>query len=124
MRTGWLEETIADKATLTGMASGVELTDTGCPFFARCPMAIEETCDKIRPPRRNDGAKHIIECHREIEELMGGGWDFMSVMPNILFVQTDQLTVDVLSAYGQPVAITPAIDRAGSRRHRLREFLP
>ena len=35
----------------------------------------------------------------------------MSVMPNILFVQTDQLTVDVLSAYGQPVAITPAIDR-------------
>ena len=73
MRTGWLEETIADKATLTGMASGVELTDTGCPFFARCPMAIEGTCDKIEPPRRNDGAKHIIECHREIEELMGGG---------------------------------------------------
>ncbi len=73
MRTGWLEETIADKATLTGMASGVELTDTGCPFFARCPMAIEGTCDKIEPPRRNDGAKHIIECHREIDELMGGG---------------------------------------------------
>ena len=73
MRTGWLEDTIADKATLTGMSSGVELTDTGCPFFARCPIAIEGTCDKIEPPRRNDGAKHIIECHREIDELLGGG---------------------------------------------------
>ena len=35
----------------------------------------------------------------------------MSATPNILFVQTDQLTVDVLAAYGQPVAVTPAIDR-------------
>ena len=34
----------------------------------------------------------------------------MSAVPNILFVQTDQLTVDVLGAYGQPVAVTPAID--------------
>ena len=32
-------------------------------------------------------------------------------MPNILFVQTDQLTIDVLGAYHRPLAITPAIDR-------------
>ena len=32
-------------------------------------------------------------------------------MPNILFVQTDQLTIDVLNAYHRPLALTPAIDR-------------
>ncbi len=30
---------------------------------------------------------------------------------NILFIQTDQLSIDVLSAYGNPVAITPNLDR-------------
>ena len=39
MRTGWLEDTIASE-TITGMSGGVELTDTGCPFFARA-VAIE-----------------------------------------------------------------------------------
>ena len=32
-------------------------------------------------------------------------------MPNILFVQTDQLTIDVLNAYHRLLAVTPAIDR-------------
>ena len=35
----------------------------------------------------------------------------MDRMPNILFVQTDQLTIDVLNAYHRPLALTPAIDR-------------
>lgn len=35
----------------------------------------------------------------------------MRRMPNILFVQTDQLTIDVLGAYGNPVAVTPTLDR-------------
>ena len=35
----------------------------------------------------------------------------MRQMPNILFVQTDQLTIDVLGAYGRPYAVTPTIDR-------------
>ena len=34
----------------------------------------------------------------------------MTDQPNILFVQTDQLTIDVLAAWGNPVAITPHID--------------
>jgi ABC-type dipeptide/oligopeptide/nickel transport system ATPase component len=55
------------------MSSGVELTDVGCPFFARCPLAIEGTCDRVEPPRRVDGDDHVIECHREIGELLGGG---------------------------------------------------
>ena len=73
MRTGWLEDTIASKETITGMSGGVELTDTGCPFFARCPLAIEGTCDTQSPPRRVDGDDHVIECHREVDELLGGG---------------------------------------------------
>ena len=32
-------------------------------------------------------------------------------MPNILFVQTDQLTIEVLNAYHRPLALTPAMDR-------------
>lgn len=35
----------------------------------------------------------------------------MPSMPNILFIQTDQLTIDVLSAYGNAVAVTPVIDQ-------------
>ena len=73
MRTGWLEETVESKETITGMSSGVELTDVGCPVFARCPLAIEGTCDRVEPPRRVDGDDHVIECHREIGELLGGG---------------------------------------------------
>ena len=34
----------------------------------------------------------------------------MTDQPNILFVQTDQLAIDVLAAWGNPVAITPHID--------------
>ena len=72
MRTGWLDETARSKESMTGMSSGVELTDVGCPFFARCPLAIKGTCDTKAPPRRTDGAEHVIECHRELKELGGG----------------------------------------------------
>ena len=63
----------SSQETITGMSGGVELTEIGCPFFARCPLAIEGTCDTEAPPRRVDGDNHIIECHREVDELLGGG---------------------------------------------------
>ena len=71
MRVGWLEETMETQEALAGISRGVTLTDVGCPFFARCPLAIEGTCDKIDPPARLDphGAGHVIECHREVDEL-------------------------------------------------------
>lgn len=71
MRVGWLEETMATQEAMAGISRGVTLTEVGCPFFSRCPLAIAGTCDKIDPPARRDiaGEKHVIECHREIEEL-------------------------------------------------------
>jgi len=73
MRIGWLEETMGTREALAGISRGVTITKIGCPFYDRCPLAIEGTCDKIDPPRREDknGHGHIIECHREIEELGG-----------------------------------------------------
>ena len=35
----------------------------------------------------------------------------MTARPNLLFIQTDQLTIDVLSFYGNPIAQTPTLDR-------------
>ncbi len=72
MRVGWLEETMGSREALAGISRGVTITKVGCPFFDRCPVAIDGTCDKIDPPKRADphGHGHVIECHREIDELM------------------------------------------------------
>ncbi len=74
MRVGWLEETLQRQETLAGISRGVTLTNVGCPFFNRCPVAIEGTCDKVDPPQRYDkkGHGHFIECHRELDELTSG----------------------------------------------------
>ncbi|MBI1385463.1 MAG: ATP-binding cassette domain-containing protein, partial [Rhizobiales bacterium] len=77
LRVGWLEETTATREALSGISRGVTLTDVGCPFFDRCPVAIDGLCDKVVPPTREDehGFNHTIECHREVDELrtpMGG----------------------------------------------------
>ena len=69
MRIGWLEDTMETREALAGIARGVELTAVGCPFFNRCPAAVEGTCDKYAPPERNDGEGHVIACHLSIEEL-------------------------------------------------------
>ena len=45
------------------------MTEVGCPFHDRCPVSIEGTCDKVDPPQRMGAHGHVIECHREIEEL-------------------------------------------------------
>ncbi len=68
-RIGWLEEAAQTRAAKSGIAGAVELTETGCPFFARCPLAIAGTCDLLDPPRLNDGEGHIIECHRSVDDL-------------------------------------------------------
>ncbi|MFK7945238.1 MAG: ABC transporter ATP-binding protein, partial [Paracoccaceae bacterium] len=71
MRVGWLEDTTKTREAMAGISRGVKIVDVGCPFFDRCPMAIDGTCDKIDPPRLvdPDGTKHVIECHRTLDEL-------------------------------------------------------
>ena len=52
-----------------GIARGVEITARGCPFYNRCPVATEGTCDVKIPPMRELKDGHEIHCHRTIEEL-------------------------------------------------------
>ncbi len=75
MRVGWLEDTMGTREAMAGISRGVTITKVGCPFFDRCPVAIEGTCEKIDPPARLDahGHDHVIECHREIDELGAPG---------------------------------------------------
>ena len=53
-----------------GIAKGVEITSVGCPFYNRCPMGIEGTCEQQPPPVRDLEDGHQISCHRTIEELV------------------------------------------------------
>lgn len=71
MRVGWLEDTMAKRETLKGVSRGVSMTSVGCPFYDRCPMAIDGTCNVIEAPRRSlpSGDGHYIACHRELSDL-------------------------------------------------------
>ena len=71
LRVGWLEETMETQVAQAGIDRVVTLTDIGCPFFDRCPLAIEGTCDRETPPIRDFGGGHTIECHRSKEEFVG-----------------------------------------------------
>ena len=70
LRIGWLEETMATQEAQAGIDRVVELVDVGCPFFDRCPLAIEGTCDRETPPIRDLGGGHTIGCHRSLEEFL------------------------------------------------------
>ena len=70
LRIGWLEETMETQEAQAGIDRVVKLVDVGCPFFDRCPLAIEGTCDRETPPIRNLGDGHAIECHRSEREFL------------------------------------------------------
>ena len=69
LRIGWLEDTMQKREMAVGIARGVEITARGCPFYNRCPSAIEGVCDKEDAPIHEPEPKHFIACHRSIEEL-------------------------------------------------------
>ena len=69
MRIGWLEDTMQKREMAVGIARGVEITKRGCPFYNRCPVAIDGTCETESPPIRELEGGHEIHCHRSIEEL-------------------------------------------------------
>ena len=67
----WIEDTMQKREMAVGIARGVEITARGCPFYNRCPIAIDGTCDREDPPIREDKPGHEIACHHtqaEIEE--------------------------------------------------------
>ena len=70
LRIGWLEETMQTQEAQAGIDRVVTLTEVGCPFFDRCPLAIEGTCNRETPPIRDLGSGHTIECHRSQEEFV------------------------------------------------------
>jgi len=69
MRLGWLEETMNKREMAVGISKGVEITAVGCPFFNRCPVAIEGTCDTVTAPVRELKDGHQISCHLTIDQL-------------------------------------------------------
>ena len=70
LRIGWLEKTMQTQEAQAGIDRVVKLVEIGCPFFDRCPISIEGTCDRETPPIRNLGRGHAIECHRSEAEFL------------------------------------------------------
>ena len=70
LRIGWLEQAMQTQEAKAGIDRVVRLTEIGCPFYDRCPLAVEGTCDRETPPIRRLGDRHAIECHRSEEEFM------------------------------------------------------
>ena len=68
LRLGWLEETMETQEAQAGIDRVVTITQVGCPFFDRCPVAIPGTCDKEVPPTISLGNGHFIDCHRDVSE--------------------------------------------------------
>ncbi len=69
MRIGWLEETMKKREMAVGIARGVEITDVGCPFYNRCPIAISGTCERTTAPTYELKEDHFISCHHSAEEI-------------------------------------------------------
>ena len=69
LKPGWLEEVLVSRETMRAVSRAVEFMDKGCPFYSRCYLAIDGTCDQEKPPIRKSGHYHYIHCHREINEL-------------------------------------------------------
>lgn len=69
LRVGWLEETMQKREMAVGIARGVEITDTGCPFYNRCPIAIDGTCNTEIAPTMEPTPGHFISCHRSMDEI-------------------------------------------------------
>lgn len=54
---------------MAGIARAVEVAAVGCPFFNRCPLAVEGTCDREAAALGNDTPGHSIACHKTLDEL-------------------------------------------------------
>ncbi len=72
LRIGWLEETMESRVAQAGIDRVVRMTEVGCSFFDRCPLAIDGVCNRETPPVRHLPGGHAIECHRSEAEFIAG----------------------------------------------------
>ena len=80
MRIGWLEDTMKKREMAVGIARGVEITARGCPFYNRCPLAIEGTCQTLVPPTLELENGHQIACHLTLEDLQEAEADAQRIL--------------------------------------------
>jgi peptide/nickel transport system ATP-binding protein len=71
LRPGWLEEVTGSREAAAAVAAAVEITEVGCPFHTRCPLAVEGLCDTTQAPERASASGHLIACHWDLEDLGG-----------------------------------------------------
>ena len=69
MKQGWLEETLSSREAKAGIAREVKITQRGCPFVERCPVAIPKTCSRERPPLQTVSSGHFFSCQYKPEML-------------------------------------------------------
>ena len=70
MKLDWLEKTLSTREAQAGIAREVKITERGCPFAERCPVAIPEICVRDRPPLQTPASGHVFACQHSPEILL------------------------------------------------------
>ncbi len=70
MKLDWLEKTLSTREAQAGIAREVKITERGCPFAERCPVAIPEICVRDRPPLQTPASGHVFTCQHAPEMLL------------------------------------------------------
>ena len=69
MKLDWLEKTLSTREAQAGIAREVKITERGCPFVERCPVAIPDICVNVRPPLQTLSSGHLFACQHSPQEL-------------------------------------------------------
>ena len=70
LKIGWLEGTIETQEAKAGIDREVKLSEVGCPFYERCPIAMDDLCKSKPPPIHYLNHGHTIACHRNEEAII------------------------------------------------------